>query len=112
MRFGYQRAHFEPGLIPRADAQRGDARLKTGHKLIGYVRPYRHRDENGHATFPGRAEGRTDQGVNGLVEVGIRPDHQVILRAAERLDATSEKCHKWGSLICGIRAMGAMPPLR
>ena len=47
----------------------------------------RHRDADRHAPFPGAAVTGADQRVDGLVQVGVRQDDHVVLRAAEALRA-------------------------
>ena len=44
-------------------------------------------DGDGHAALAGGAVGGADEGVGGLVEVGVGHDDHVVLRAAEGLDA-------------------------
>src|SRR5690606_14005577 len=45
------------------------------------------RDGDSHAALAGRAEARADQRVRGLVEVRVGHYGEMVLRAAERLDA-------------------------
>ena len=44
-------------------------------------------DGDGHAALAGGAVGRADQGVGGLIEVGVGHNNHVVLGAAERLHA-------------------------
>ena len=63
------------------EAQRDRIRA-FADELIGYLRPYRHRNGNGHAAFSGGSECRANQRVDGLVEVSIGQNNQMILSAA------------------------------
>jgi hypothetical protein len=49
----------------------------------------RHRHRHRHAAFAGRAVARTDEGIDGLIEVGVGHDNHVVLGAAKALDPLS-----------------------
>ncbi len=46
----------------------------------------RHGQAAGHAALPGAAVGAGGEGLDGLIDVGVGHDDQVVLRAAGRLD--------------------------
>src|SRR6185295_2146092 len=79
-----KRAHFRRVAGARVDLQRLCALGKFLHQLVGDAsHGYRNRDS--HAALPCRTVGCADQRIDGLVEIGVRHDHQMILRAAEGL---------------------------
>ncbi|MCY1435313.1 hypothetical protein D9M71_514030 [compost metagenome] len=80
------RAHFGGQVHALEDLQRARALQQFRHDLVGHVADkHRHRDR--HAALAGRTEGRADQRVDHLVDVGIGHHHHVVLRPAQRLDA-------------------------
>ena len=84
----------------RSDFQRLDTRLQPGNQGIGELVGHRHRDRNRHAAFACRTVARADQFVRHLVEIGVRHDDGVVLRAAHRLHAfaarSSVRIHIFG----------------
>ena len=69
-----------------AGAQRRHALGDLGHEGVAH-RADREDRRDRHAALPRRAEAGVDGGVRGEVEVGVRQDHHVVLRAAQGLDA-------------------------
>ena len=72
---------------PSCDAEFGDAIFELGAEVVGGLLADGDGDGDGHAALAGGAVGRADEGVGGLVEIGVGHDDHVILRAAEGLDA-------------------------
>ena len=89
--FGDERAEIglAGGRVPGAvaDAEVGDAGFELADEGVGGALADGDGDADGHAALTCRAVGRADEGVGGLVEIGVRHDDHVVLRAAERLDA-------------------------
>src|SRR5690606_29495804 len=79
-------AHFGGGVSAVQNLQAASAFFQLGQDALGRV-THQHGYRDGHATFACRAVGGTDQGVHGQVDVGVRHDDQVILGAAQSLDA-------------------------
>lgn len=82
-----QRAEVRLGVVTAADPQRADALLQTGDQSVGGVLADRDGDGDRHTALPRRAVPGADQGVHGLVEVGVRHHDHVVLGAAEALGA-------------------------
>jgi hypothetical protein len=80
------RAHLGVELHAVLDLQRLRALGQLGHDLVGHVAD-QHRDADRHAALAGRAVGRADQRIDGLVDVRRRHHDHVVLRAAQRLHA-------------------------
>ena len=84
---GDQRAEIGRGIGRGADLQALDARDQLVHQPVGGVLADRHGDRDRHAALAGRAVAGADQGVDGLVHVGVGHDDHVVLGAAEALHA-------------------------
>lgn len=74
-----------PGSQPALTLSLLAASLDVGQPLTGLAHQHRHR--GGHAALARRAEGSTDQGVDGLRAVGIGQHYRVVLGAHHRLHA-------------------------
>ena len=72
--------------VGRADLHRLRRRAEPLDQSIGHV-PDRHGDAAGHAALAGAAERRGLQRPDGLVEVGVGHDDQMVLGPAGRLHA-------------------------
>ena len=83
---GDQRAHLDTGRQTRPDLEFAGARRQAFDQSIGHVAD-RDGDRDRHAALARRTVGGTDQCVDGLVEVDIGHDDEVVLGTAERLDA-------------------------
>ena len=82
---GHQGAHVLIIGIARTDTQCFDHRLEFGYQLLSGGIADADCDRNGHAALPGRAVAGTQQCIGGLVHVGIRHDHHMVLATAESL---------------------------
>jgi len=77
---GDQRAHLAARPAPVTDMQFGHPRADLADKLVADL-ANGHHDRDGHAPLARRAETRRDRGVRRQVEVGVRQDNHVVLRA-------------------------------
>ncbi len=82
----HQRTHFSVEVFAVLDHQRLHARHQAFDQFISDI-ANRHRDRDRHAALTRRTVGGADQGVDSLVQIGVRHHHKMILRAAERLHA-------------------------
>ena len=74
-------------FVARRHLQRLSRVVMRRHQRVGHRVTNGHRHRDRYAAFAGGAVGRADERVGRLVEVGVRQDHHVVLRAAEGLDA-------------------------
>ncbi|MNF79361.1 hypothetical protein D3C84_615730 [compost metagenome] len=80
------RAHFGRQVAAVEDLQRLGTLQQFWHDFVSHVADqHGHRDR--HAAFARRAITRADQCVDHLIDVGVRHDHHVVLRAAQGLHA-------------------------
>ena len=82
-----QRAHVQAMLGARADSQLASLAGELLDQRIGGGIAHAHRHRDRHAALTGTAEGGADQGIGGVVEVGVGQHHGVVLGTAQRLDA-------------------------
>jgi hypothetical protein len=72
--------------VPCGDSQCASPFSKARNDLVCYFAD-QHGNGDGHATLAGRAICRTDQRIDGLIEVRVRHHDHVVLGATERLHA-------------------------
>ena len=82
---GDQRAVVGLGVQAVADAQVVDPLDEPGAQPVRGLLADGHRDADGHAPLAGAAVAGADEGVDGLVQVGVGHDDHVVLGAAEAL---------------------------
>ena len=87
----HDRAHLGVQFQAVLDLERLGALNKLGHDLVSHI-AHQHGDRNRHAALAGRAIGRADQTVHGLVQVGVGHHHHVVLGAAQGLHAFAMMC--------------------
>ena len=75
------------GVQAVADPQMLDAFGEPGAQPVGDLIAHGDRDADGHAALSGATVTGPDQGVDGLVEVGVGHDDHVVLGTAEALRA-------------------------
>ncbi len=73
-------------VLRRADAQAGHGRDQAPAQRDRSVLADRHHHRQGHAAFARGAEGGSDNAVDGLVQVGVRQHHTVVLGPAHGLN--------------------------
>ena len=83
---GDDRAHFSRQVFAVQDLQGFGALDQFGHDFVGHI-AHQHRHTDGHATLSSRAVGSTNQGIDHLVQIGVRHDHHVVFRATQSLHA-------------------------
>ena len=87
MRGGDDRAVLRVRIGRDADLQRLDLGDQLLAQFVGGLLADRHDDRQRHAALAGRAEGRADEVLHDLVQVGVGHDDAVVLGAAHRLHA-------------------------
>ena len=85
--FGDHRAHLDTLAIAGSDLELLNFGGQLLDERVGGIVANGNGHRNGHATLSGRTVARTDQGISGLVHIGIGHHHHVVLGAAERLHA-------------------------
>ncbi|MDT4820639.1 hypothetical protein FQZ97_537850 [compost metagenome] len=84
---GDDRPHlgFEVGAVEHLESPGAFDQFR--HDLLGSLVAHEDGHADSHAALAGRTVGGADQGVHHLVDIGVGHDHQVVLRAAQGLDA-------------------------
>src|SRR5699024_7279055 len=77
-------AHFGTGIHAIADLEGLDALGQAGNDFVSGI-THQNSYGNSHATLASRTKARPDQGVNGLINVGIGHDDQVVFGATQCL---------------------------
>ena len=84
---GDDRAVLGGGVGGEADLERVQFGQDAFAHLVGGLLAHRHDDGQGHAALAGRAVGRADDVLGGLLQVGVGQDDPVVLGPAHGLDA-------------------------
>ncbi|GBH07410.1 Cytochrome c biogenesis factor [Pseudomonas syringae pv. actinidiae] len=89
---GNQRPHVQAAGGARTDLEALDLWNQFSHQRIGNLITDADRDRDRHATLTAGSISRAHQSTDGVVQVGIRHQHSMILGPAQRLNTLAPRC--------------------